>query len=66
MTELEVQKIMTRLARECHLERSLAIKRGIQRIRTKNGSVIAYEIKNNGHRTAYIRMGRISNGKATV
>ena len=66
MSESEMQKILAVIAHEARLQRSLAIKRGIQHMRTKNGTLLAYEIKNSGHRTAYIRIGRGNNEKVTV
>jgi hypothetical protein len=63
MTELELQKIMARVARECHIQRSVAIKRGIQRMRTKSGAVIAYQFEDNG---SYVRLGRVGNEKASI
>jgi len=63
MTELEMQTILTRVAREYHLRRSRAIKRGIQRIRTKSGAIFAYQFESNG---IYVRLGKVSNGKATI
>lgn len=63
MTEVEVQKILMRIAHEYHLQHSRAVKLGIQRVRTKSGAVIAYEFESNG---SYVRLGRISNEKTTV
>lgn len=66
MSESEMQKLLAMIAYEAHLERSRLTKRGIQRMRTLNGTLLTYEIKNSGHRTKYVRMGRVDNEKVTV